>query len=257
MTDARAIIIMPAHNEAANLPSVFADLRRHAPDLDVVVVDDASSDETTAIAAQLGAVVVTLPCNLGYGGAVQTGFKYAVENGYDYAVMMDADGQHDPEFIPSLLAPVVAGEADVAIGSRFLGVMDYEAGWAKRAGMAIFGAIAAHFTGRRVTDPTSGFQALNRKALRFFARDNYPSDYPDTDTLLLLHYAGFRVVEVPVRIRGRLAGTSMHSSWKVFYYAFKMFLSIFMVLLRQKTNDNNHCPSDIDESGNDVVERDQ
>jgi len=176
MTDARAIIIMPAHNEAANLPSVFADLRRHAPDLDVVVVDDASSDETTAIAAQLGAVVVTLPCNLGYGGAVQTGFKYAVENGYDYAVMMDADGQHDPEFIPSLLAPVVAGEADVAIGSRFLGVMDYEAGWAKRAGMAIFGAIAAHFTGRRVTDPTSGFQALNRKALRFFARDNYPSD---------------------------------------------------------------------------------
>jgi glycosyltransferase involved in cell wall biosynthesis len=99
MTDARAIIIMPAHNEAANLPLVFEDLRHHAPDLDVVVVDDASSDETPAIAAQLGAIVVTLPCNLGYGGAVQTGFKYAVENGYDYAVMMDADGQHDPEFI--------------------------------------------------------------------------------------------------------------------------------------------------------------
>jgi hypothetical protein len=96
---------------------------------------------------------------------------------------------------------------------------------------------------------------MNRKVLRFFARDNYPSDYPDTDTLLLLHYAGFCVVEVPVRIRGRLAGTSMHSSWKVFYYVFKMFLSILMVLLRQKTNDNAHCPSDIDESGNDVAER--
>ncbi|MCD6520070.1 MAG: glycosyltransferase family 2 protein [Anaerolineae bacterium] len=230
----RVIVIMPAHNEAENLPSVLAELRRWAPGLPVVVVDDASTDGTARVATQEGAEVVRLPCNLGYGGAVQTGFKYALEQGYEYAVMMDADGQHDPQYIPALLEPVLTGKADVAIGSRFLGSLEYETGWARRVGMRLFASIVARFTGRKVTDPTSGFQAMNRAVLRFFAQDNYPSDYPDADTLLLLHYAGFRVVEVPVRMRGRLAGASMHSSWRVVYYIFKMFLSIFIVLLRVK-----------------------
>ena len=114
----------------------------------------------------------------------------------------------------------------------------YRTTWAKRLGMVIFAKIVAHFSHRPVTDPTSGFQAMNRDLLAFFARDNYPSDYPDADTLLLLNYAGFRVAEVPVCMRDRLAGVSMHTSWKVFYYIFKMFLSIFIVLLRQKTNGN-------------------
>jgi hypothetical protein len=257
MVGARVVIIMPAHNEAQNLSKILAELRQHLPadkfqsttiqgvietclDADVVVIDDYSSDETAAVAVRLGAQVVSLPCNLGYGGAVQTGFKYAVERGYDYAVMLDADGQHDPSYVPALLAPVIAGEADVAIGSRFLGTVDYRVSWPKRVGMRIFAAIVAHFSKRPVTDPTSGFQALNRDALRFFARDNYPSDYPDADTLLLLNYAGFRVVEVPVRMRERLTGLSMHSSWRVFYYIFKMFLAIFIVLLRQKTRGNAH-----------------
>lgn len=235
MLGAKVLVIMPAHNEAQNLPQVLRELRAVFPEADVVVIDDYSSDETAAVAASLGAQVIGLPCNLGYGGAVQTGFRYAVERGYDYAVMLDADGQHDPTYVPGLLAPVLAGEADVAVGSRFLGSVEYKVGWAKRLGMRIFAGIVAHFSKRPVTDPTSGFQALNRKALRFFARDNYPSDYPDADTLLLLNYAGFRVVEVPVRMRGRLAGLSMHSSWRILYYIFKMFLAIFIILLRQKT----------------------
>lgn len=229
------IAILPAHNEAENLPNVLAELVRYAPGLGVVVIDDASHDATATLATQLGAQVVRLPCRLGYGGAVQTGFRYADERGYDYAVMLDADGQHDPECIPALLAPVIAGEADAAIGSRFLGTMEYRSSWARRAGMATLAAIVTRFTGRRVTDPTSGFQVLNRQVLRFFARDNYPSDYPDADTLLLLHYAGYRVVEVPVRMRDRLAGASMHSSWRIIYYIFKMLLSILTVLLRHKT----------------------
>ncbi len=254
MVERKILIIMPAHNEAENLPQVFEELqcvferlRPTLPQIDVVVIDDCSSDDTPALAARLGAEVVSLPCNLGYGGAVQTGFKYAVQHNYDYGVMMDSDGQHDPAYIPQLLAPVLAGKVDATVGSRFLEANGsagqarttvYRTTWAKRLGMVIFAKIVAHFSHRPVTDPTSGFQAMNRDLLAFFARDNYPSDYPDADTLLLLNYAGFRVAEVPVCMRDRLAGVSMHTSWKVFYYIFKMFLSIFIVLLRQKTNGN-------------------
>jgi glycosyltransferase involved in cell wall biosynthesis len=242
VSGARTVIIMPAHNEAENLPHVFDELHQHLPSADIVVVDDYSSDDTASLAAHLGAQVVSLPCNLGYGGAVQTGFRYAVERDYDYAVMLDADGQHDPRYIPALLAPVIAGEYDVAIGSRFLGTTPYRVGWVKRVGMRTFATIVARCARRRVTDPTSGFQALNREVLRFFAHDNYPTDYPDADTLLLLNYAGFRVVEVPVCMRERLAGVSMHTNWKVIYYIFKMFLSIFIVLLRQTTHSNARRP---------------
>jgi glycosyltransferase involved in cell wall biosynthesis len=234
-TKSDVLVIIPAYNEAENLPHVLADLARCSPGLDVVVIDDASWDETPRIAAGLGVDVVSLPNNLGYGGALQTGFKFALERGYAYAVTLDADGQHDCTSIAALLNPVQAGAADVAIGSRFLGSVEYHTTWAKRLGMRLFGAVVAHYTGRRITDVTSGFQALNHKVLTFFARDNYPADYPDADMLLLLHYAGFRVTEVPVNMRNRLTGVSMHSSWKVFYYIFKMFLSLFIIWLRQKT----------------------
>lgn len=236
MSLARRLLILPAHNEAGNLPRVLPEARAAAPDYDVVVIDDGSRDDTAETARSLGATVVTLPVNLGYGGAVQTGFRYAVENGYDLAVVMDADGQHDPAGIHALADTVSSGQADVAIGSRFRGRMAYHQPWVKRVGMRLFAWTVSRLTGREVTDPTSGFQALNREVLRFFAYDNYPVDYPDADTLLLLHYAGFRVVEVPVTMRERLSGVSMHSGWKPFYYVLKMWLAISMVLLREKTH---------------------
>ena len=240
----RRLLIMPAHNEARNLPAVFEELRRVAPPgLDIVVVDDYSTDETAAVARAAGATVVSLPCNLGYGGAVQTGFKYAVERGYPVAVVMDADGQHDPAGVASLLEPVEAGEADVALGSRILGRMEYEAGLARQLGMGFFRNLVSRLIGRRITDPTSGFQALNAEAMAYFARDNYPTDFPDADTILLLNYAGFRVQEVPVTMRGRLSGQSMHAGLKPLYYMVKMFLAIFIVLLRQTTHSNNVRPS--------------
>ena len=239
MVSPRILIVMPAHNEAENLPIVLPELRRLMPDTDIVIIDDFSVDATAQVAAELGAEVVSLPCNLGYGGAVQTGFKYAVERGYEYGVMLDADGQHDPACIADLLAPVLAGDADVVIGSRFLGKLDYASSWVRRAGQKLFAHLTTWLTGRRVTDPTSGFQALNREALEFFARDNYPADYPDADTVLLLNYAGFVVQEAPVRMRSRLAGVAMHgSSWKIVYYIFKMFLSLAIILLRQTTRSN-------------------
>lgn len=231
---ARVLVVMPARNEADSIGSTLERIRGVLPDADLLVVNDASTDDTTAIARRGGARVVELPCNLGYGGAVQTGFKYAVAHDYDAVIQMDADGQHDPASAAALLEPVLAGEADVVIGSRFLGRAEYPIPGLRRLGMNVFGAIVTFVTRRRFSDPTSGFQALGRPVLRFFARDHYPSDFPDADTIILLVLAGFRVREVPVVMRARTAGTSMHSNLKAFYYVSKMLLSILMVLLRLK-----------------------
>ncbi len=230
------LIIIPAHNEAENLPHVLPHLKKAIPEADILVVDDHSSDETAAVACALGAHVVRLPNNLGYGGAVQTGFRYGSESGYDYAVMMDADGQHDPESVPALLAPVLAGDCDVALGSRFKGKMTYHTSFVRKMGMRMFAAITHVLTGQEITDATSGFQAMNRDVMRFFAEENYPSDYPDADTLIMLHFAGFRVQEIPVVMHERIAGESMHgNSLRSIYYIAKMLLSIFMVYLRYHT----------------------
>jgi glycosyltransferase involved in cell wall biosynthesis len=228
------LVVMPAFNEAESIGSTLARIRESLPDADMLVVSDASSDATASIARAAGARVVELPCNLGYGGAVQTGFKYAVQHGYDAVIQMDADGQHDPASAAPLLAPVLAGEADVVIGSRFLGRAEYRIPGLRRLGMNMFGAIVTFVTRRRFSDPTSGFQALGPGVIRFFARDHYPSDFPDADTIILLVLAGFRVREVPVTMRARTAGSSMHSNLKAFYYVSKMMLSIVMVLLRLK-----------------------
>jgi glycosyltransferase involved in cell wall biosynthesis len=239
----RRLVIMPAHNEANNIEAVLDQVRATGLRLDVLVVDDASTDDTGDCARSKGAAVIRLPCNLGYGGAVQTGFRYAVEQGYDIGILMDADGQHDPQSLANLLRAVEQGGADVALGSRFLGRMEYDAGWARRAGMDFFRSIVRRVTHSPFTDPTSGYQALNREVMEFFARDNYPSDFPDADTLIVLHHAGFKVVEVPAVVRARLSGTSMHAGWKPVYYVAKMLLSIFIVLLRKQTRTNAIRPS--------------
>jgi glycosyltransferase involved in cell wall biosynthesis len=240
---AQTIVIIPAHNEASNLGEVLADIAALKLPLDMLVVDDYSTDETAAVAEQWGARVLRLPCNLGYGGAVQSGFRFAVHYGYDFGVMMDADGQHAASSIPDLLRVVHGGEVDVAVGSRFLGRMEYRAGLVKRLGMVFFSEVVSRITGQPITDATSGFQAMNREVMAFFAADNYPVDFPDADTLILLHFAGFRLREVPVVMRQRLSGESMHSSWKPLYYVAKMFLSIFIVLLRQQTRKNAGRPN--------------
>ncbi|MBM4428715.1 MAG: glycosyltransferase family 2 protein [Chloroflexi bacterium] len=236
--DKPVLLIIPAHNEANNLGKVLAEVKAQQLPLDVLVVDDCSKDETAAVAEQAGARVLRLPFNLGYGGAVQAGFRYAVHYGYDFCVMMDADGQHAASSIAELLQPVRDGKADVALGSRFRGRMDYHTSFVKRVGMAFFSQVVSRIARQHITDPTSGFQAMNRDVISFFASDNYPVDFPDADTILLLHFAGFCLQEVPVVMRERLSGESMHSSWKPIYYVAKMFLSIFIVLLREKTHKN-------------------
>lgn len=229
----RTLIVIPAHNEEENIGEVLDELEQLGYGHDVVVVDDASNDDTAKTVERRGKSCLRLSANLGYGGAVQSGFKYALTHGYDYVVQMDGDLQHDPRSIPVLLEAVRSGRADVALGSRFLGKVSYDVPLLRRAGIALFRTIVSSLIGQKITDPTSGFQAHNRKVLSFFAGDNYPVDYPDSDVLLALHYAGLKIEEVPVSMRPRIRGTSIHGGWKTVYYLAKMFLAIFVVILRQ------------------------
>jgi glycosyltransferase involved in cell wall biosynthesis len=230
-----SIVIIPAYNEEKRIAAVVAGVFSAVPDAVVLVVNDCSRDETVPAARQAGAIVVSHPFNMGYGAAIQTGYKYARDKGFDYLVQLDADGQHDPSCIPALLAPVFAGTADIAIGSRFLG-NSYRPPLARRLGMALFRRIVSLVTGRSVTDTTSGFQAFNRDVISFFATDIFPVDYPDADMLIMLHRAGFCLTEVPVRMYENSEGKSMHSGLKPFYYMFKMLLSIGVTLMREKGN---------------------
>lgn len=236
----KTVVIIPAHNEGSHIASVVEQIKIGYSHLDVVVVDDGSGDDTMEKARKAGASVISNPFSLGYGGALQTGYKYSVKNGYRYLVQLDGDGQHDPAFIDDLLAPVRSGKADVAIGSRFLVPQGreadhqvYRAPIARRVGMKIFGAIAAFLIKQKVTDPTSGYQAMNNKVFELLSGDKFPIDYPDADVIIMLHRAGFRIQEVPVRMFPSPDDKSMHSGLKPLYYIFKMFLSILVTLLRR------------------------
>ncbi|MFZ6017734.1 MAG: glycosyltransferase family 2 protein [Nitrospirota bacterium] len=227
------VVIMPAYNEAGRIASTIAGIREYS-NADIIVVNDGSTDNTANEARMGGAIVIELPFNLGYGAALQTGFKYALKRGYKFAVQMDADGQHDPLSIQILIKPVLNGDVDVAIGSRFLGKGDYRAPFIRRLGMFFFAVIASIITGRKITDPTSGFQALNRRVMEFYASDSYPVDYPDTDVIIMLHRRGIKFREIPVTMKGAVGKVSMHSGLRPFYYTFKMLLSILVTLLRSR-----------------------
>lgn len=224
---------MPAYNEAANVGRVVDELRAFDPAMVVVVVDDGSGDDTAAVARAHGARVVRLPFNLGIGGAVQTGFRYAFEQGFDIAVRLDGDGQHDPSQLDVVLAPVLAGEADIAVGSRFAGAREgYRSSRSRRLGIRLLAWVVSRIVGRRVTDTTSGFQALNRKAIALFARD-YPHDYPEVEATVMVSRHRLRAVEVPVAMRERSAGRSSITALRSVYYMVKVLLAIFVGLFRR------------------------
>jgi glycosyltransferase involved in cell wall biosynthesis len=230
----KVLVLIPAFNESARIAEVVKSVHGVVPDYDILVVNDGSRDDTAAAAEAAGATVVSHPFNMGYGVAIQTGYKYAYAKRYDFLVQIDGDGQHDPAYIPCLLGPVIAGKTDFAIGSRFLEVESYEPSLARRAGMAFFRKMVSWITGLWITDSTSGYQAFNREVIRFFTTEVFPCDYPDADILITLHLEGFRIMELPVRMYSNVAGKSMHSGLKPFYYVFKMLLSIFVTLMRNR-----------------------
>ncbi|HEY7380841.1 MAG TPA: glycosyltransferase family 2 protein [Gaiella sp.] len=231
----RLIAIVPAHNEEGAVGSVIDDIRAFDPSIDVLVVDDASVDQTALVAEQRGASVVRLVTNLGIGGAVQTGFKFALEHGYDTAVRLDGDGQHDPGDIARLLEPLERGDADVVTGSRFLdGAKRYRPPLARRLGITWFARLVSLLTRQRVTDTTSGFQAFNRTGITLLAHD-YPTDYPEVEATLLVLRHRLRLVEVPVRMREREHGVSSITFVRSVYYMLKVTLALGVAMLRKVT----------------------
>jgi glycosyltransferase involved in cell wall biosynthesis len=229
----RLLVVMPAYNEERRVRQVVERVRGAVP-VDVLVVDDGSADATAAEARLGGARVAVHPVNLGYGSALQTGYRYALRHGYDAVLQMDADGQHDPASIPALVAGL--DHADVVVGSRFLSGESYRPPLARRVGMWVFGTLARLVAGIRITDPTSGFQAISRSALTFYAHERYPPDYPDADVLAMVARSGLRLTEVPVRMLASPDGKSMHGGvLKPMYYVFRMTLALLLVPLRKET----------------------
>ncbi len=224
----RIAAIVPAHDEARNLPRLAAALGTHAPGVDVCVVDDGSNDDTARVAASLGWNVLRLPMNLGIGGAVQAGYLWASRNDYDVAVQIDGDGQHDPSFLDALMEPLRAGKADVVVGSRFLLPGGFRSTVVRRAGIAYLSWFLRMRCGARVTDPTSGFRAANREAIELFAR-YYPSDYPEPEAIALARRARLRVAEVPVRMHDRAHGESSITALRTLYYFVKVSLALVLL----------------------------
>jgi len=233
MSSVRRIAIVPAHNEEGAVGGVISELRAFDPSLDVVVVDDGSHDRTAEVAAAAGAFVVSLPFNLGIGAAVQTGFQFALAGRYDEAVRLDGDGQHDPRELPKLIGPLERGEADVVVGSRFAaGSDEHRPALARRIGIVFFARLVSLLTRQRVTDTTSGFQALNARGIAIFAVD-YPHDYPEVEATVMVHKHRLRLLEVPVRMREREHGASSITALRSIYYMCKVTLALFVSMARR------------------------
>ena len=233
MSDPRLVAVVPAWNEEGAIGSVVDEIRAFDAAATVVVVDDASTDATADVAEARGAAVLRLPFNVGIGGAVQTGIRYALAEGYDIAVRLDGDGQHVSSEIGKLLAPIRAGDADLVIGSRFVDPGGtYRPPFARRMGIRIFARLVSVLGGQKVTDTTSGFIALDRPGIELFAAE-YPHDYPEVEATLVALRSGLRLAQVQVEMRERQTGTSSITFVRSLYYIVKVTLALLVASLRR------------------------
>ena len=227
----RALVIVPAFNEAESIAWVIRDLKRYAPWADVVIVNDGSEDDTSLVARHAGAKVLDLPVNLGIGGAVQTGFRYAWEHGYHLAFQFDGDGQHRARRLADLARPILAEEADLVIGSRFLKPRGMTATGSRWIGIKFLANIITRLIQQRITDPTSGFRVAGRRTIELFAAE-YPQDYPEPESLVLVVRQGLRVREVPATMRRRRGGASSIGLWHGAHYMAKVTLAVLMDMVK-------------------------
>lgn len=228
----KKLIIIPAYNESANIKNTVENICNIAPDFDYVVINDHSSDSTLDILMQNNFNYVNLPINLGIGGAVQTGYKYAYENNYDYAVQVDGDGQHDIKYLSMLFELAIKENADMVIGSRFIKYEGFQSTFMRRIGIMYFTKLINLLTGEVITDPTSGFRMVNRKVISLFAND-YPKDYPEPESVVTLLKTGCKVVETPVKMRKRQGGESSIRLMNSIYYMIKVTIAICIECIRK------------------------
>lgn len=230
----KILIIVPAFNESASIGKLLQDIRSFVPEADLVVINDGSQDSTEEEALRAGALVASLPHNLGIGGAVQTGYQIAFEGNYDVAVQLDGDGQHDPAYLQAVLEPVINGQLDFCIGSRFLDkhAASFRSTPVRRLGILFFCGLLGILTGLPLTDPTSGCRAVGKKLIKKFA-DYYPVDFPEPEAIQFAKRYGAKIGEVPVRMRERQGGRSSIRYLKTLYYMTKVTLAILIDTLKE------------------------
>ncbi len=225
-------VIIPAYNEEQSIGDVVASIRRLGTGYDAIVINDNSTDKTAEVARRAGALVIELPCNLGIGGAVQTGYKFARQRGYDACIQVDGDGQHPADQIPRLIQTLFYEGYDVVIGSRFVTDSKYEISFMRLLGIRILSFFLKVTTGLDIKDTTSGFRAINRKVMEFFA-DEYPQDYPEPESLVFVHKKGYTVKEIPTRMNSRMYGKSSITPILSIYYMIKVMLAMFIDLFKK------------------------
>jgi glycosyltransferase involved in cell wall biosynthesis len=229
----KVLMVIPAYNEESNILNTCDSIKKYNSSLDIIVINDGSKDKTEMILSDNKINHVTLVSNLGIGSAVQTGYKYAYEHDYDIPIQFDGDGQHDAKYIEKIIDPIDSGQADFVIGSRFIGnISEFKSTQARRAGIRVISFRIKRLTGRRVTDPTSGFRAANRQIIKMFAYD-YPTEYPEPESIVTLIRKNYRIVDVPVKMNERIGGVSSIRAWKTIYYMINVCLSIIINSLKR------------------------
>lgn len=233
MTDPKKklLVLIPAFNEEAAVGGVIAEVKAVMPGVPVLVVDDCSEDSTIDKARIAGAQVLPMPCHLGLGGCVQAGYRLAFELGYDYVIRVDGDGQHDPRYIPEILAALEREGCEMAIGSRFVNGDGEHSGFLRALGIVFFRAVLRPILGRSVHDPTSGFVGVNRTALALFSK-SFPLEYPEIEALVVLQRKRFRFVEVTCKMRPRCGGRTTITALKSLYYPVHVLLGVFVNILK-------------------------
>lgn len=228
----KKLIIIPAYNEESNIEKTVTSILQNAQGFDYVIINDCSVDRTRQICEEKGYNIVNLPINLGIGGAVQTGYKYALKHGYDVAVQVDGDGQHDPEFLSIMAEHLMDNHLDMVIGSRFIEKEGFQSSKLRRVGIVFFSKLITLLTGTRITDPTSGLRMIGRNAMALFAKD-YPRDYPEPESVVAVLRRNMRVEEIPVIMKERTGGVSSISMKKSVYYMIKVTLAILIERIRK------------------------
>jgi len=221
------LVIVPAYNESGTLSSVIADIKKNTSNVDYLIINDCSSDNSVNILNDSNAAFIDLPVNLGIGGAVQAGYKYAWKNGYDIAIQLDGDGQHDAAYINEMIRLIESDKADVVIGSRFIEKEGFQSSASRRFGISFLSGLIWLMCGKKIKDVTSGYRAVNRMLIGVFA-DNYPDDYPEPEVIVTSALYGARITEIPVKMRERVAGKSSIDLKKSIYYMIKVSLAIII-----------------------------